>query len=183
MEPSVKETIRKKAIALFNEKGYHGTSVRDIAKASGCSIPMVYYYYNSKGDLFEEIVYEEFIRLIDRLNSEIDVQGSLEDIYCQAVRQRKALNSYDRAVYRLATKVWLGFDGGEEVREKLLDWERQRFERNRRILSGLCGEDGELDILTGLVLGVFQNLVERILLLEEEVSDETIRSLLRRAMG
>jgi len=40
---------------LFAEKGYEGTSVRDIALAAGVNVAMISYYFGSKEKLFEAI--------------------------------------------------------------------------------------------------------------------------------
>jgi AcrR family transcriptional regulator len=47
-ENGIKERILKESVRLFSEKGYHGASMRDIAAAAECSLPMLYYYYKSK---------------------------------------------------------------------------------------------------------------------------------------
>jgi len=173
-----KESIKRVAIDQFGKKGFHGTSVREIAKEADCSIPMVYYYYNSKKELFDEIVYNEFIRLIERLNSEVERGSSLQEVYCNAIRQRKELGGYDRSVYRLAIKVWLGYEEGQEVRNKLIEWERERYRRNRNILSRYFEDAEKLDAITDIVVGIVQNFIERILLLEEDLPDEKIRRAL-----
>jgi len=178
LEMSTKEAIKRVAIEQFGKKGFHGTSVRDIAKEADCSIPMVYYYYNSKKELFDEIVYKEFIRLIERLNSEVERGSSLQDVYFNAIRQRKDLDGYDRSVYRLAIKVWLGYEEGQEVRHKLIEWERARYDRNRNILSRYYDDPEKLDAVTEILVGIVQNFVERILLLEEDLPDEKIRRAL-----
>ncbi|HNO01068.1 MAG TPA: TetR family transcriptional regulator, partial [Chitinophagaceae bacterium] len=41
----------KKAEKLFAEKGYNGTSVRDIAEKAGINLAMVSYYFGSKEKL------------------------------------------------------------------------------------------------------------------------------------
>lgn len=51
-----KEEILEKATRLFAEKGYAGTSVRDLAADVGINIAMVNYYFGSKEKLFEEVV-------------------------------------------------------------------------------------------------------------------------------
>src|SRR5579884_2729579 len=42
------------AIALFAEKGYEGTSVRDLAKAAGVNVAAVSYHFGSKDALYTE---------------------------------------------------------------------------------------------------------------------------------
>jgi len=48
--------IIQTALKLFGQKGYHGTSIADIAKAAGISKGLAYNYFNSKSDLIEEVL-------------------------------------------------------------------------------------------------------------------------------
>lgn len=65
----VKERILNVARELFIKNGYKGTSVRDIAAASGTNVAMVNYYFHSKYNLFEIIFEEAFIRLQKKIFS------------------------------------------------------------------------------------------------------------------
>ena len=51
-----KELIIKSALSLFSEKGYKGTSVRDIATAANVNVAMINYYFGSKEGLFEKVI-------------------------------------------------------------------------------------------------------------------------------
>lgn len=175
----IEEIIKIKAVELFSKKGFHGTSIRDIAKEAGCSIPMIYYYYQNKNELFEKIVYTEFLELIERLNSSIPRGLTLEETYFLAIKQRKELNSYDRAVYKLVLKVALGFEGSTEIIEKLRAWEKERYERNKKILSKICSDELVLENLVTVVLGLFQYFTQQIILYNEDISDEKIRKTIK----
>lgn len=59
----VKARILKEAQILFIKNGFKGTSVRDIAKASGTNVAMVNYYFKSKYSLFE-IIFEEALDVL-----------------------------------------------------------------------------------------------------------------------
>ncbi len=63
----VKERILEVARDLFIKYGYKGTSIRDIAAASGTNVAMVNYYFNSKYNLFEIIFEEAFTRLQNKI--------------------------------------------------------------------------------------------------------------------
>lgn len=41
---------------LFFEKGFEGTSIRNIADETGCEVGLFYYYYKTKDDLFSDIL-------------------------------------------------------------------------------------------------------------------------------
>lgn len=55
--------IVQRASELFDEVGYHTTSVDDIAKAVGLAKPTLYHYFQSKDSILLA-VYEESIRLL-----------------------------------------------------------------------------------------------------------------------
>lgn len=51
-----KEHIMNAAIELFAEKGFEGSSIRDLATRADVNVAMVNYYFGSKDKLFEAIV-------------------------------------------------------------------------------------------------------------------------------
>jgi TetR/AcrR family transcriptional regulator len=55
-EPNARERLLEKAIGMFAEKGYAGTSVREIVEQAGVSKPVLYYYFKSKEGLFLSIL-------------------------------------------------------------------------------------------------------------------------------
>jgi AcrR family transcriptional regulator len=65
----VKERILQVSRELFIKNGYDGTSVRDIAAASGTNVAHIKYYFQSKYKLFEIIFEEAFNILIQRVFS------------------------------------------------------------------------------------------------------------------
>lgn len=57
MKSSIKRTwILDKAGALFWEKGYHSTSMRDIADACKCEPANIYNYFKGKEDILYEVI-------------------------------------------------------------------------------------------------------------------------------
>ena len=67
---SAKAVVLESAIQEFAQKGYSGTSVQDILKATGLSKPTLYYHFKSKAGLFRAIMdfaYDECLsRMQDR---------------------------------------------------------------------------------------------------------------------
>ena len=55
-EPNARERILETAIKMFADKGYAGTSVREIVEQAGVSKPVLYYYFQSKEGLFLAIL-------------------------------------------------------------------------------------------------------------------------------
>jgi AcrR family transcriptional regulator len=48
--------IEQAALHLFTRKGFHGTTVREIAKKAGVSMGKLYIYYDTKEDIFVDLV-------------------------------------------------------------------------------------------------------------------------------
>ena len=59
---TTKEKITEEALTLFAEKGYKGTSVKNIADAVGIKDASLYNHFKSKQEIFDSIV--ELIRNI-----------------------------------------------------------------------------------------------------------------------
>lgn len=51
-----KEEIIQVALRLYAEKGYHRTNIKDITKKVGISAPTFYHYFQSKKELFSEVI-------------------------------------------------------------------------------------------------------------------------------
>ena len=56
MSVDKKEHIMHVAMELFAEKGFEGTSIRDLAQKADVNIAMVNYYFGSKEKLFEQLL-------------------------------------------------------------------------------------------------------------------------------
>jgi len=56
LEPNARQRLLETATKLFAEKGYAGTSVREIVDRAGVSKPVLYYYFKSKEGLFYAIL-------------------------------------------------------------------------------------------------------------------------------
>ena len=174
-DEGIKSRILAESVRLFSQKGFHGTSMRDIASNAGCSLPMLYYYYKNKDELFYEVAYNEFILLIERLNKEVIIGSTIKETYFNAVVQRKELTSYDKAIYRLSLKVWLGFDDDSKVRKDLIIWENARIERTGKILNQHFSNHADPAVISNLLVRVIENMIEKIILLDEDIPDETVR--------
>jgi AcrR family transcriptional regulator len=64
---SNKAALLTAAKQLIGEHGYAGTSVRDLAAASGTNLAAVSYYFGSREELLDQAVLESFLEWTDRL--------------------------------------------------------------------------------------------------------------------
>lgn len=65
-------SILKAAAHIFNERGFHHTSVADVAEALGVSKPFLYYYLKNKDDMLFEcsrIATEQLHSMLDEVRS------------------------------------------------------------------------------------------------------------------
>lgn len=171
----MKEKIRYHAIRLFDKNGFHGTSMRDIGEAAGCKTPTVYHYYESKEKLFDEVVRVAYINLLDELRKQLPEKMVPQDYCAEVIIQKKQLSEDDILIHRVAMKTWLGCEGCEEVRQKLIEWEDARNERNETLLANIATSKAWVKIITR----TFMNLVERIILFNEDIPDGEIREEIR----
>lgn len=68
MKGNAKEAIVRASIHLFNVNGYHGTSIRDIAKKAKVNPANIAYYFDSKHGLLEHcftIFFERYVTEIE----------------------------------------------------------------------------------------------------------------------
>jgi AcrR family transcriptional regulator len=84
---SVQERLLDAAEELFCEKGFEGTSVRDIASAADCNIASVNYYFGGKDKLYVEVWRRHLLQMrdmriasIERVMSETGGKATLEEL-------------------------------------------------------------------------------------------------------
>ena len=56
------------ALSLFSEKGYEGTSIREIIERAGVTRPVLYYYFENKEHLFRRLVESWFAELVEDMD-------------------------------------------------------------------------------------------------------------------
>lgn len=173
-EKDMRERIKEVAVEHFNSNGYHGTTIRNIAKDVNCSLPMIYYYYNNKKELFDEIIKKDYFDLLKRRAAELKTDNII-DFYTGFVYGLNNLSNYDRKVYRLGIKVYLSFDGDEELMDIMDKWEKTILPRHYEIVKPhLKGMDDDMAIARTLV-HLLENLIITIVVKDRFLSKQDIR--------
>jgi AcrR family transcriptional regulator len=76
-----REDILQASLHLFAEKGFHGTSMRDIARSADITEGLIYHYFENKRDLFRAIIDEHsflpLLRTLPELAEHLDLRGLL----------------------------------------------------------------------------------------------------------
>ena len=71
------QLILKASARIFAEKGFHHTSVRDIARATKMSLSGLYYYFTTKEELLYLIQERCFVTLLQRWDQAADAQSDV----------------------------------------------------------------------------------------------------------
>ena len=170
----VQQKIIIEAVRLFSNKGYHGTSMRDIMKAAGCTQPTLYYYFGNKQALFKECVLGEFQRMMNQVMGDADASLPIKDLYVKAVIKRKHFSDYQKQVYRLAIQGWYHLLGDEEIEAQLCDWVNKVISLNKDYLVKDISDPARLKTFTDLLMHTYLNITEQIILKNIDISDEEI---------
>ncbi len=76
MKKNSKDAIVDAAISLFNAKGYHGTTMRDIAGKANVNIANISYYFENKCGLLEYCFadfYEQYMNVFEKGMNELEL--------------------------------------------------------------------------------------------------------------
>jgi len=170
----LREKIKEVAVEHFKRNGYYGTTIRNIANDVNCSLPMIYYYYKNKKELFDEIIKNEFFNIIKKQASKLKMDNVI-DFYTKFIYELNNLSDYDRKVYCLGIKVYLSFDGDDELMRLMDEWEKTILPRHHQILKPyLKNIDNEAAVVRTLV-HLLESMIENIVVKNRYLSEEEIR--------
>jgi AcrR family transcriptional regulator len=132
--------LTRAAARLFAEKGYHGTSVGDLAEALGLQKGSLYTHIDSKADLLWEVAREgaeAFHAALDALPED----GPVLDRIRAALRAHLRVVAEQLDIATVFVREWRYLEG--ERREQFVA-ERRRYEERVRALFREGREVGEL---------------------------------------
>lgn len=67
----IKKKILLEAKKIYAEKGFAGTSMRDIAQAASVNLSLIYYYFKNKEGLFIAVLEEGFFAISEKLQNSL----------------------------------------------------------------------------------------------------------------
>jgi TetR/AcrR family transcriptional regulator, cholesterol catabolism regulator len=132
--------LTRQAARLFAEKGYHGTSIGDLAEAMGVQKGSLYAHIDSKADLLWEVARDGATAFQAALDTVSDDASALERIRL-ALRAHLRVVGQQLDVATVFIREWRYLEG--ERREEFLA-ERRRYEERFRALFREGRELGEL---------------------------------------
>lgn len=175
-----KETIRRQAYRLFAEKGFQAVTMTDICEKTGLSRGGLYRYYSGTGQIFAEILSEEYV-IADRIERKEQAGAILEDML-EAIKSEimdKEL-SLSLAIYEYANL------GNEEFFTNLNDKARKRW--ISLLEYGIeTGEFQAVDTeqISDMILYYYQGLRmwSRVIPFEEQVAENYVRTVKQLLFG
>jgi AcrR family transcriptional regulator len=139
---SRRSELTRQAARLFAQKGYHGTSVGDIAQALGVQKGSLYAHIDSKQDLLYETMRDGAAAFHAALDSVPDDVPAAERIRL-ALRAHLRVVGEQLDVATVFVREWRYLEG--ERREEIVA-ERRRYEERFRALFREGRERGELRV-------------------------------------
>lgn len=183
-----REHILTVAEELFGEKGFDGTSVRDIAQKAGVNLAMISYYFGSKEKLLEALIelragYSHGI--LEELNkdeslSPWDKINRLVDFYVDRI-----LNNlpFHNIMYREATNI-----RSDEIRDRIINIKVRNLEQITKIITDgqqkKLFREVDIPMTVGSLMGSISSYTQSrpyaclILALGYDASEETYRTML-----
>ena len=132
--------LTRTAARLFAEKGYHGTSTGDLARALGVQKGSLYAHIDSKADLLWEVAWEGAVAFHAALDAVPDDLAVTERIRL-ALRAHLRVVAEQAEIATVFVREWRYLEG--ERRDEFVA-ERRRYEERFRALFREGRELGEL---------------------------------------
>ena len=101
--PKAEETGRRildSALELFREKGFDGTTIRDIAQKAGVATGAAYYYYPSKDALVADFYQRSCEEMQPRIEAALEPENGLENRLRALIGVKLAYFANNRGVLR-----------------------------------------------------------------------------------
>ncbi|MFE8698035.1 TetR/AcrR family transcriptional regulator [Cytobacillus sp. FJAT-53684] len=150
-----RDQMIKGAVTLFIQKGFHRTTTREIAKASGFSIGTLYEYIRTKEDVLYLVCDSIYDQVSERLQKDLDMnRGTLESL-------KLGIADYFRVVDEMQDEVLVMYQEVKSLSKDALPYvlkkEIEMVEMFEKLING-CIENGELDLVEDQVKMIAHNI-------------------------
>jgi AcrR family transcriptional regulator len=156
------ETVLRRAIDLFNEHGYDGASMGDLAKALGFTKSAIYHHVPSKSHLLEQALDEALDELTAMIDAAVSATGGTAYDRLRSVVR----GSVEILVSHLpAVTLLLRVRGNSDVELDALRRRRELDDKlaelvNAAIAEGAIRDDIPPDLASKLLFGMVNSLIE-----------------------
>ncbi len=151
--------ILKVAETLFAEKGFDGTSIRDISKVAKINVAMVSYYFGSKEKLLESLILfktsglkEMLVNLIEEKLEPVEKINKLIELYINRLNCNKGI--YRILHFELASKKRaLELESFTEIKKSNLKSLELIIKEGQE--KGIFRKDVIIPLITPTILGTY----------------------------
>lgn len=157
-----RETLIERSIEIFNERGYHGTSMDALARELGITKSAIYHHVSSKEDLLEQAIAQG----LNQLFAVIDSQDARTEISAEERLRAVIRGSVEVLItYRDSVALLLRVRGTSAAERRALEKRREIDERTRALVEAAIAEgslrsDIDPGLITRLLFGMVNSLTE-----------------------
>ncbi|MEJ5300932.1 MAG: TetR/AcrR family transcriptional regulator [Thermodesulforhabdaceae bacterium] len=133
--PTTKELILSAALEVFAARGYHNTTVDDIAKKAGIAKGSIYRYFQSKEALFNEVLESRIESLDNSIQRIIREEGDIIQIIGKCVEAYLAFFENNQGIYQLLFREKSSSERQQYLKrafKRLLPIRKKIFEASRK---------------------------------------------------
>jgi AcrR family transcriptional regulator len=139
---SAREAILKSAMQLFAEKGYAGCCIREICQSAGVTKPVLYYHFQNKEDLYQELMRDIFSQTQANLQRISKFNGLLRDRLILYVSSELRNCQKDPNSVRLLFRMMFSPEGEYPSFNFIEEFQRERKTIAAQIKQQCLGENG-----------------------------------------
>ncbi len=151
-----KKLIMNTALELFAENGFHATSINQIAKKAGISKGLTYNYFESKKEIFDDIIQESFDTIYS--NFDINKDGILTDEeFIYFIRQSFQLMRQNIRYWKLYYSLMLQPKVAESFQKEYLEKANPFLGKLKQFIvsKGSIDPEGDMMVISALLEGAF----------------------------
>jgi AcrR family transcriptional regulator len=174
-----RQDILAAAKNVFAEKGYHATTIADIARSAGLSYGSIYWYYESKETLFHELMSAEAAALRQHIDHAVVATPPVSDPaapFRAAVRATIEFYDADRALVTLLFRD--AFALGQSFEEHLSQIQGSFVDDTERLVVALQRQGiliaGPSRVIAFAITSLIGQLARRRLMTDDGLSAETL---------
>lgn len=133
MAHETKKKILETARSLFAENGYHETSMATIARETGIGKGTLYWHFNSKEDLFKELIMDEGQALFEKTRALAEGEKSVEESIFSYIKLKVDFFEGHRDLARIVINNSNLIS--QEIRDKVLAKRKEMIENLSKIVE------------------------------------------------
>lgn len=143
---NTEQKIIEVAKNLFAEKGFHGTSIRDICKTAGVNISLISYYFGGKEELYNVVVESIVKKIINYMRTNMGFAQEVPDfnLIPQGIKVQLFFKILDKMIDYFYSSEFSDADIMIIFREQItsgIPLNAEGYKILKRLLASILGKD------------------------------------------